>query len=295
MGPTATGKSALAMEVATRLDATILSVDSMQVFRGMDIGTAKPSIADREAVPHLMIDVADPEDDFSVAQFQTEARAALEDVGSPVLVVGGSGLHFRAVVDPLEFPPSDPAVRRAVESTAVDDLLDELRAADPAVDRVIDTQNPRRVVRATEILRITGDTPSSRLRSSAADDVRAYRSIGPLTVFGVDRSDLRSRVASRVIAMRRAGLLDEVQGLRHRFGAVAAQAVGYKELIPVVDGTCEPDDGFDEIERATWALVNRQRTYFRRDPRIRWVDGADRSAVEQMITEVRREVSSWTS
>jgi tRNA dimethylallyltransferase len=261
--------------VAARLGASILSVDSMQVYRGMDIGTAKPSRRERAEIEHHMVDVVDPDREYTVADFQRDARSALHGAGSPVLIVGGSGLHFRSVVDPLEFPPSDAEVRAAVEATPPHDLLAELLAADPQVGAVLDLHNPRRVVRAVEILRITGRTPSERAGLPTARDVRAYRPSLPVTIFGLDRLDEQEfvdRLGARIDLMRAHGFLDEVSRLRPHLGRQASQAVGYKELIDVVDGRIDADTAFRRISVSTRALVKRQRTFLRRDPRIRWFD-----------------------
>ena len=247
----------------------------MQVYRGMDIGTAKPSLPERESIEHHMVDVVDPDQDYTVAEFQRHARVALQGAGSPVLIVGGSGLHFRSVVDPLEFPPSDAGVRAAVEATPSHDLLAELMASDPEAGDVLDLHNPRRVVRAVEILRITGRTPSERARLPTARDVRAYRSAIPVTIFGLDRLDdqqFDERLGTRIDRMRADGLLEEVARLRDHMGRQASQAVGYKELIDVVDGRLDADTAFRRISVSTRALVKRQRTFLRRDPRIRWFD-----------------------
>src|SRR5690606_29735115 len=162
VGPTAAGKSRLAMEIAERVGAEILSVDSMQVYRGMDIGTAKPTPDERERVRHHMIDIAEPQEPFTVARFRRLARQAIEHTTAPVvLIVGGSGLHFRSVVDPMVFRPFDPQVRAEIEKGSVEELIRELEAADPDAGRYVDFSNPRRVKRAVEALRVGGVTPSA--------------------------------------------------------------------------------------------------------------------------------------
>ena len=275
VGPTGSGKSALALRVAEAVGAGILSLDSMQVYRGMDIGTAKPTPAQRMRVHHAMVDVVDPETDYSVAEFQSEARRELGAKDGPMLIVGGSGLHFRAVVDPLEFPPTDTDTRAAVEEMNDDALRDELTRHDPNAGEVVDLQNRRRLVRAVEILRLTGRTPSERAADAAARQVRDYRALMPVRIFGVDRRNdeaYAQRLATRVDDMRDQGLLDEVSGLRDRMGRQASQAVGYKELIDVVDGATDVESGFARVTTSTRVLVKRQRTFFRRDPRIEWFD-----------------------
>ncbi len=276
LGPTAAGKSALAMAVAERLGAEILSVDSMQVYRGMDIGTAKPTIEERRRIPHHMIDVADPEEEFTVARFQADARRVIAQGARPVILVGGSGLHFRAVVDPLRFPPYDPEVRTRLEGLSADELRRRLLEVDAEAGRHVDLSNPRRVLRALEIWELTGDTPSGRAATAEAAAVREYRAELAVRAIGVDPGPaLAERVRRRLGRMRQLGLLEEVERLAPRLGRTAAQAVGYKELLDVVSGKVGIDEGFVQAEAATLALARRQRTFFRRDPRIRWIPWTD--------------------
>ena len=150
------------MQIAERIGAEIISVDSMQVYVGMDIGTAKPNLLERRGVPHHMIDVASPETEFSVAEFRRIARETLESSDEPMLITGGSGLHFRALVDPMSFAPTDPEVRRELEQMPFDEVVAELLRVDPEAARHVDMANPRRVVRAVEIWRLSGETPSAR-------------------------------------------------------------------------------------------------------------------------------------
>ncbi len=277
----------MALRLAEELGAEIVSVDSMQVYRGMDIGTAKPDALDRARVRHHMIDLVDPEDAFSVADFQEHGRAVLtglQERRCPALVVGGSGLHFRALVDPLSFPPHDPQVRGEIEALEPSAARAELVAADPEAGRFVDLENPRRVGRALEVLRLTGLTPSRRAAQPGTDEVAGYRPVVPFRAVGLDPGDeLSDRVRTRLRNMIDAGLLEEVAGLAGRLGPTAAGAVGYRQLLPVVAGECDLDEGVEATYRATMSLAKRQRTFFRRDPRIDWVpwskDGAERWAV----------------
>lgn len=272
VGPTGSGKSAAALLLAERLGAEILSVDSMQVYRHMDIGTAKPTPAEQRRVPHHMIDLVDPSEPYTVAEFQRTARRLLEDLGRTVIVVGGSGLHFRAVVDPLDFPPHDPDLRRRLEELSAGELAAELLTADPGAGSHVDLANRRRVVRAVEVLRLTGLTPSQRSRSPRGRMVQAYQSWRAFRAAGIDPGEaLPDRLRVRLEGMRAAGLLDEVAALRPRLGPTASQAVGYRQLIPVVDGEVAEDEGLADAFRATLSLARSQRTFFRRDPRISWV------------------------
>jgi len=279
VGPTASAKSALAMAIAAGSGGEIVSVDSMQVYRGLDIGTAKPSRADRAAVRHHLIDIAEPEDSFTVAEHQRAGVVALDEIaerGSVPVVVGGSGLHYRALVDPLEFPPADETVRAQIESMEPTDAVLALLEADPTAGASVDLANPRRVSRALEIYELTGDTPTARRAAPAAAAVGEYRPRVPLFSVGMDpREELAERITARFDRMLAEGLLEEVARLAPRLGVTAAQGVGYKELAPVVRGEMSLEDGRMSAIRATMALARRQRTFFRRDPRIRWIPWHD--------------------
>ncbi|MEX1279418.1 MAG: tRNA (adenosine(37)-N6)-dimethylallyltransferase MiaA [Acidimicrobiia bacterium] len=290
VGPTAGGKSELSLRLADRFDAEILSVDSMQVYRGMDVGTAKPSWEERQQVPHHMLDLVEPEEEYSVATFQRRGRAVIEAVharGRNVLVVGGSGLHFRALLDPLEFPGHDPTVRQTVEALEPDVARAELLAADPGAGDHVDLENPRRVARALEVVRIGGGTPSERAGSPAAVAVREYRPLIPFTGVVIDPGDgLGTRARRRIDKMLKRGLVAEVERLAPRLGRTASQAVGYKELLPVVEGRLPLSAGAADVLTATLALARRQRTFFGRDPRLHpipWVSVVDQrlAAVEE--------------
>ncbi|MEA3501804.1 MAG: isopentenyl transferase family protein [Actinomycetota bacterium] len=205
LGPTAAGKSEVAEAIAGRIGAEILSVDSMQVFRGMDIGTAKPDLGTRRRFVYHLVDVADPPDEYTVADFQdagTRVLDRIESSGGTVVIAGGSGLHFRSLVDPLEFPPTDGELRAELELLTADALREELLGADPAAGEVIDVANPRRVLRAVEITRLTGATPTSRAASDQAQAVRTYQPLRAFTAIGVDPGPaIRQRIEKRFDAM----------------------------------------------------------------------------------------------
>ncbi len=276
------------MEVARRVGGEIVSVDSMQVYRGMDIGTCKPSPAERAEIPHHMLDLVEPSEEFSVAWFQSEARSVIETAEAPLLLVGGSGLHLRAVIDPLEFPPTDPGLRAELESRPLDDLIGELSEADPAVAARVDLANPRRVVRAIEILRLTGATPSMRADSAGRRLVDDYQTLLPVTMVGLDPGEeLKDRIRDRVEQMWRDGLVAEVEGLRGRLGRTASGAVGYRQILDRGDedeAACQT-----AVVSATIGLARRQRTFFRRDPRIEWLDPAERlgTLTDRIVEEWR--------
>jgi tRNA dimethylallyltransferase len=275
VGPTAAGKTSLALEVAPRLDAEVISADAMLVYRGMDIGTAKPTAAERSGVPHHLVDLVDPGEEFSVARFQPLARDAIADVlarGRTPLLVGGSGLYFHAVVDEFVFPPTDAGIRRRLEAEAASAGLPEMYArlerGDPPAAARIQPANLRRIVRALEVMELTG-RPFSSFRGAMDAPVSRYR----LTVLGLDPGQelLRDRVAQRVAAMAEAGLVDEVRRLAERpLSRTARQALGYKELLDALEAGDPIEPALDQVVARTRTYARRQFAWFRRDPRVRW-------------------------
>ena len=262
----------------------------MQVYRGMDIGTAKPSADDQTRVAHHMIDLVDPEVRFSAAEFQREGRRVLQglgDQGIPALITGGSGLHFRALVDPLEFPPHDPEVRACIEASPTAANRARLLEIDPAAADLIDVANPRRIQRALEVYELTGLTPSARASRPQARAVASYQASFHFAAAGVDPGPgLARRVHERFRDMVAAGFLQEVARLAASLGPTAAGAVGYKQLLPVVRGEAAEELGVSQAIRATMSLAKRQRTYFRRDPRIEWVPWS--SDPDELYERVKR-------
>ncbi|MEX2422368.1 MAG: tRNA (adenosine(37)-N6)-dimethylallyltransferase MiaA [Acidimicrobiia bacterium] len=284
VGPTASGKSAFAVEIAERLGAGIVSLDSMQVYRGMDIGTAKATPGDQLRVPHSMIDLVDPGEEYSVQDFQTEARRIIDSSETPWVLVGGSGLHMRAVIDPLEFLPTDETLRFELEETEPSVLVAELLAADTEAGARVDLANPRRVIRAVEVYRLTGRTPSEIVDDPPRRAVAAYESRYPCRIVGIDPGEaLAERIDRRLDAMISTGLLAEVANLRGSLGRTASQAVGYAQLTPVVTGEATMDHGLGATRKATWALARRQRAWFRRDPRITWLDPVNDDVVAAVM------------
>jgi tRNA dimethylallyltransferase len=285
VGPTAVGKSRVAFEVAQRLGAEIISIDSMQIYQGMDVGTAKPSAAERGRVPHHLVDVRLPSDVVTVAEFQALARAAISDVtarGRLPLLVGGSGLYFRAVVDDLRFPPTSVEVRGSLEAETqrigAEALHARLRELDPAAAAKVEPANARRTIRALEVIELTG-----RPFSENARGWEAYESRYDLAVAGLrrPRPELFDRIERRVQTMLEAGLVEEVSGLRVRLGLTAGRALGYRQLIEA-----EPDAPLAEvagaIARATKRFARRQESWFSSDPRIRWFDAAHADVAEEI-------------
>ncbi|HEY5578887.1 MAG TPA: tRNA (adenosine(37)-N6)-dimethylallyltransferase MiaA [Acidimicrobiia bacterium] len=284
MGPTASGKSRIAHRLALGVGAHIVSADSMQVYRGMDVGTAKPTRAEQAEVPYHLLDLVEPETTFTVVDYQAAARSALQSVDqSPVIVVGGSGLHFRSIVDGLDFPPHDPGLRAELEHATEEQRVAELLRLDPDAGDHVDLMNPRRVLRALEVVILTGDAPSAR-RSR----LRSYEPALSFVAFGLDPGDqLGPAIDRRLEAMMEEGLLEEVAGLAGRLGRTASQAVGYRQLLPVVRGEMGLEEGLAGTRQATMRLARSQRTLFRRDPRISWLPWAnEQSVLEQMRAAV---------
>ena len=286
VGPTAVGKTELSLQVAERLDAEIVSIDSMQLYKGMDVGTAKPTPAERKRVRHHLLDLYEPSDEVSVAEFQRLARGAIEDIserGKLPLLVGGSGLYFRAVVDELEIPPRSAEVREALETEAeqlgTDALFARLSARDPAAARRIEPGNTRRIVRALEVMELTGRPFSDN------DAWDKYESIYDLKVIGLARrrEDLFERIASRVNAMLRDGLLAEAQELmKGSPGRTARQALGYRQILEAPKGATLVHVT-DDIVRATKRFARRQESWFRADPRVVWVEAGRPGLLSQVV------------
>ena len=277
VGPTGSGKSQQAMQRARAADVPveIVAVDAFTIYRGMDIGTAKPSHADRREVPHHMVDVLDPDQDVTVAWFQRHARAAVDAIlgrGHRPLLVGGSGLYFRAVVDDLRFPPTDPDVRATIEDRWQDDpraAHRRLVEVDPDAAARIEPDNLRRTVRALEVLELTGE-PFSAFSTAWDDHTSIYPGL-QVTYLEPPTDVLRDAIDRRAHAMVARGLLEEARALRaahpHGLSTTARQAIGYGEAFEVLDGH-EPAEGLaDRIAQRTWGYARRQRSWFRRDPR----------------------------
>jgi tRNA dimethylallyltransferase len=292
VGPTATGKTALSLALAHALDGEVVNADSMQLYRGMDIGTAKLRPAEREAITHHVLDIWDVIEPASVAEYQRLARAAIDDIGARgrvPLLVGGSGLYVRAVLEEFEFPGTEPALRADLEAELAAHgpapLHARLRDRDPVAARRILPTNGRRIVRALEVIAITGGPFTAELPAPAPryDAVQV----------GVDRdtADLDLRIAQRVDAMWADGLVAEVTDLAERglrAGRTASRALGYQQVLQHLDGGCTEAEARAGTVRATRRFVRRQRSWFRRDPSVRWLDAARPDVVEAALEVVRR-------
>jgi tRNA dimethylallyltransferase len=280
VGPTASGKSALALAVARRLgDVELVSADSMQVYRGMDVGTAKATAAERVEVPHHLLDVAEPSEDFSVARFQClvgEAIAGIEARGRRALVVGGTGLYVQAVVDGLALPGEWPDVRAELEGVPVEQLQRRLAETDPLAASRIEPGNTRRLVRALEVT-----LGSGRPFSSFGPGLGAYPATTRFRLAGVwlPRAVLGARIEARYRAQLEGGFVDEVRRLSAggpaALSRTARQALGYRELLDHLAGACSLAEAVDAAVRRTREFARRQRSWFRRDPRITWFGAAE--------------------
>lgn len=284
LGPTASGKSAVAMHVASALgNVDIVAVDAMQVYRRMNIGTAKPTPADRELVPHHCLDLVEPSERFTATEFQAVAGRALDDIhhaGRRALLVGGTGLYLTAVIDELVFPGEWPEIRAELEGNAnTAAMYMQLATLDPVAASRIEPNNRRRIVRALEVCLGSGGR-----FSDAGPGTATYPSNGVVQI-GIrwPREALARRIAERVDQMIAAGLVDEVRALLNEsppMSRTAAQALGYKEMIDHIQGRVPLASARDEIVLRTTQFAVRQERWYRRDPRIRWIDVADADPVE---------------
>jgi len=293
VGPTATGKTALAVELALELGGEVVNADALQLYRGMDIGTAKATEAERRGVPHDLLDVLEVTETASVAAYQRHARAEIERLlaaGRVPVLAGGSGLYVQAVLDDLRFPGTDPAVRARLDAEAeqlgTPALYTRLGERDPAAAAAILPTNTRRIVRALEVIEITGEPFSANLPKPGP---ARYGTV----VIGVDREpeELDERVNERVRRMFEAGLVDEVRELEKRGlreGKTAARALGYQQVLAELDGDGDFEAAAAATAQATRRFVRKQRSWFRRDQRIHWFDGADPRLAARVLDTLGR-------
>jgi tRNA dimethylallyltransferase len=294
VGATATGKSRLAITLARALGGEVVNADSMQLYRGMDIGTAKEPAAARQGVPHHLLDIWPVTQPANVADYQELARAAIDDIAArgrvPVLA-GGSGLYVRAALDDLHFPGTDGAIRARLEDELARlgpaALHARLATLDPAAASAILPGNGRRLVRALEVIELTGSPFTATMPS--------YAQVRPAVQIGLTlpRPELDVRIAARVDRMWQAGLEAEVrllagQGLRD--GRTASRALGYQQLLRYLDGECTLDEAHAETVKATRRFARRQESWFRRDPRVRWLNAADPQ--ERLLDEALQHVKT---
>ena len=289
VGPTASGKTGLGVAIARRLAergerAEIVNADAYQMYRGMDIGTAKPTAEEQAAVPHHLIDIIDPDDTMTVARFQQLARrtiAELQSRGIRPILVGGSGLYARAAIDDISFPGTDPKIRERLERREREEgagvLFEELRAKDPQAAARMDPRNPRRTIRALEVIELTGRPYSATLPR--------YRYVVASVQIGLDldRADLDRRIDIRTAQMREAGFLDEARRLRPHMGLTASRALGYQQMFDLLDGLWDERDAWADVAQKTKRLARKQMGWFGRDPRIHWLQALNPALVDNAM------------
>ena len=292
VGPTASGKTGLSVELAARLGAEILSFDSMQIYRGMDIGTAKPTAEEQCGIPHHMIDIADPREDYSVSRFVEEADRLLQDIlcrGKPVVLVGGTGLYIDSLMKGLEFAPYPQSgvredLTRIAQEEGIEVIMDRLRAVDPESAERIHPSNQKRVIRALEIYLETGKT-MTRHNLETQERPPKYEPLW-IGLDYVNREALYRRINRRVDLMIEQGLLDELKGLLKQGipeSATAMQAIGYKELMGYLRGECTLEEATELLKQASRRYAKRQRTWFYRNPKVNWLMLEDEPDFEQVL------------
>lgn len=274
LGPTASGKSDVAMAVARAVGGQILSADSMQVYRGMDVGTAKPTAVERAEVPHHGIDLVEPDETFTVAKFVELADATIAATTAPLITTGGTPLYYKALFEGLfEGPPADPAVRERLLQLPGDALHARLASVDPPAAARIHANDTRRVVRALEVFELTGK-PISSFQTEWTDPEPRHAAVW--VGLSWDKEALNRRINARVKAMVAAGWVDETRRLLDRHGALsptAGEATGYRELIDHLRGRCSLADAVEQIKIGTRQLARRQMKWFRRFPNVTWLAG----------------------
>ncbi|HEY5296844.1 MAG TPA: tRNA (adenosine(37)-N6)-dimethylallyltransferase MiaA [Verrucomicrobiae bacterium] len=296
-GPTAVGKSEIALALAEKIGGEIISVDSMQVYRGLDIGTAKPSSAERARVPHHLIDICGLTENFDAAQFIRLAQKAVEEIQSrkkiPIFC-GGTGLYFKAFLSGLgEAPATNPELRAELEAAPFESLLKELRERDPAAYEKIDKQNPRRVIRAVEVIRLTGKKFSDQ-RAEWKSEVRSQKSE---KFFALSRQadDLHARINVRVDAMFARGLVDETRGLLKRGleqNQTAMQAIGYRQVVEHLRGERPLAETIELVKSRTRQFAKRQLTWFRRHGNIEWIELKPGESLENVCEKLRLHIQT---
>jgi tRNA dimethylallyltransferase len=276
VGPTASGKTSLGLTIAKSFGGEIISADSRQIYRGMDIGTAKASPEEQFVIPHHLIDIKNPDEDYTVADFKRDAIAAIDDILSqkklPILL-GGTGLYIKSVIENLDIPEikADPKLRSEIEKEikthGLEKVFDKLVGLDPEAAYIVDPKNPRRVMRALEVAMLTGKPFTAQRRKNES----LYNSLE----IGLNPTAdiLRERINGRIDAMIRDGLVDEVRILIKTYGTTPAafDAIGYREIIDALHGGCSMDAAIAAIKQNTWHFAKRQMTWFKKDKKISWI------------------------
>lgn len=296
-GPTASGKTALAVEIAKEYNGEVISCDSMQIYRRMDIGTAKPTREEMQSIPHHMLDVADPEEDFSVSRYCELATPILDDIlarGKTAVIAGGTGLYMDSLIRGNAFAPfPSTGVRERLEQEAdemgIQTLFDRLTAIDPDAAGKLHLSDRKRIIRALEVYLETGETITEHNRKTQLIPPR-YKPIW-LGLDFAQRSTLYSRIDLRVGMMLEAGLIDEIRtllasGISEK--CTAMQAIGYKEFVAALDGQCSTQDAADQVRQSSRRYAKRQLTWFRRNPAMHWLIRGDGQGAAEILAAARQ-------
>jgi tRNA dimethylallyltransferase len=290
-GATATGKSDLAVALAQQIDAEILNADSMQLYKGMDIGTAKITMQERKGIPHHLLDLLEVTEDANVAWYQELARNTITEIhnrGKNAIIVGGTGLYIKAILDELNFPDTDPVVRAELElefaTKGIAPLFERLEKLDPAAALAIDKANSRRVIRALEVIKITGKPFTANLPREESSRYPYAQQFGLV----LDRDALSEKISTRVDRMWEQGFVDEAEKLIAAGitkGVTAQRALGYAQVIAQIEGKVSEEEAKEETKRATRQYARRQETWFSRDERITWISPVQ-NALERILESI---------
>jgi tRNA dimethylallyltransferase len=290
-GATATGKSDLAVALAQQIDAEILNADSMQLYKGMDIGTAKITMQERKGIPHHLLDLLEVTEDANVAWYQQLARNTIIEIhngGKNAIIVGGTGLYIKAILDELNFPDTDPVVRAELElefaTKGIAPLFERLEKLDPAAALAIDKANSRRVIRALEVIKITGKPFTANLPREESSRYPYAQQFGLV----MDRDALSEKISTRVDRMWEQGFVDEAEKLIAAGitkGVTAQRALGYAQVIAQIEGKVSEEEAKEETKRATRQYARRQETWFSRDERITWISPVQ-NALERILESI---------
>ena len=292
-GPTASGKTALSIALAKELDAEIVSCDSMQVYRRMDIGTAKPSMEERCGIVHHMLDVAEPWEDFSVSRYCTMASPIVDDIisrGKTAIIVGGTGLYMDNLIKGTDFAPfPSTGVRQRLESEPIGDVYRRLQEVDPVAAARLHIADKKRIIRAMEIFLETGETLTDHDRRTQAIPPK-YKPLW-FALEDADRAHLYARIDSRVTTMLEMGLLDEIRALLDSGipeKCTAMQAIGYKEFVAALSGECSVQEAADQVRQSSRRYAKRQLTWFRRNGAIHWLRRTPHTTTEEILSALRQ-------
>ena len=292
-GPTASGKTALSIALAQELDAEIVSCDSMQVYRRMDIGTAKPSLEERAGIPHHMLDVAQPEEDFSVSRYCEMAAPIVDSIlakGKTCIIVGGTGLYMDSLIRGNNFAPfPSTGMRQQLEAQNIEEVFSQLQAVDPEAAARLHLSDKKRIIRAMEVYLETGETITAHNKRTQAIPPR----YDPLwfALEDENRQELYDRIDRRVDGMLSMGLLDEIRGLLDSGiskTCTAMQAIGYKEFLSALDGQISVEEAADQVRKASRHYAKRQLTWFRRNGNIHWLRRRSEATTEEILSFARQ-------